>query len=419
MAMDPRHALGAVLTFTMFALLGNMIKKDHFDAVQVALPDVSVKFDANKITEESLVSLPRLSKGPWKEDMEELKLCGTRRQLKSQQSKKNFIILSLSYGPEYHLSQIANAVVVARSLGATLVLPDIIGANPGEIRTFQEVYDIEKFIKNLHGVVDIVKPKHAELPKGKPSLVKVPHRVTQDHITQHVEPLLETKGHLRLVTYFPSINMRKTEENEDDVDSTACLAMYGTLELQPEVHELVDSVVERLRTLSRKSYGQFIAVDLRLEMLGKKGCQTNGANQRKSCYTPQEIAVFLRNIGFDQDTTIYLTQSRWHSSLDALKNFFPKTYTKESVMPEDKKGKFLNAGSADFEKILDFYVCSQSDVFVPAISGLFYANVAGKRIASGRTQILVPGKIKSSSKLEDFISPYVSKKNHLAYSCFC
>jgi len=183
---------------------------------------------------------------------------------------------------------------------------------------------------------------------------------------------------------------------------------------------VVESMVERIRALSRKSDGQFVAVDLRVEMLEKKGCQGSGAHGMKSCYSPQEVSLFLRKIGFDKDTTIYLTQSRWDSSLDALKEFFPRTYTKESIMPVDKKEKFLNSEASEFEKVIDFYMCSQSDVFVPAISGLFYANVAGKRIASGRSQILVPADISgSSASAADFLSPYVSKKNHLAFSCFC
>lgn len=88
-------------------------------------------------------------------------------------------------------------------------------------------------------------------------------------------------------------------------------------------------------------------------------------------------------------------------------------------MPVDKKEKYLNSETTEFEKVIDYYICSQSDIFVPAISGLFYANVAGKRIASGRTQILVPVNVPGSASAPDFISPYVSKKNHLAYSCFC
>ena len=88
-------------------------------------------------------------------------------------------------------------------------------------------------------------------------------------------------------------------------------------------------------------------------------------------------------------------------------------------MPVEKKEKYLNSETSEFEKVIDFYICSQSDIFVPAISGLFYANVAGKRSASGRTQILVPANMPGSASAADFISPYVSKKNHLAYSCFC
>lgn len=92
----------------------------------------------------------------------------------------------------------------------------------------------------------------------------------------------------------------------------------------------------------------------------------------------------------------------------------------DGIIPADKKKKILDSETSEFEKVVDFYVCSQSNVFVPAISGLFYSNVAGKRIASGKTQILVPAYIPdSSASAVDFITHYISKKNHLAYSCFC
>lgn len=95
-------------------------------------------------------------------------------------------------------------------------------------------------------------------------------------------------------------------------------------------------------------------------------------------------------------------------------------HLQESIMPIDKKARFLDTENSELEKVIDFHMCSQSDVFVPAISGLFYANVAGKRIASGKTQILVPADISgSSASLTDYISHYVSKRNHFAYSCFC
>lgn len=88
-------------------------------------------------------------------------------------------------------------------------------------------------------------------------------------------------------------------------------------------------------------------------------------------------------------------------------------------MPADKKAKFLAANSPEFTKIIDFHVCTQSDVFLPAISGQFYTNVVGRRIASGNSQILVPTKSTYSSSPGAYISPYISRKSHSAYSCFC
>lgn len=37
MAVDPRQVLAGVLTVTMFVMLGDMIKRDHFDATHVCL----------------------------------------------------------------------------------------------------------------------------------------------------------------------------------------------------------------------------------------------------------------------------------------------------------------------------------------------------------------------------------------------
>ncbi|PON86380.1 hypothetical protein TorRG33x02_178320 [Trema orientale] len=81
----------------------------------------------------------------------------------------------------------------------------------------------------------------------------------------------------------------------------------------------------------------------------------------------------------------------------------------DDLIPEDKKAKFLNSENywdSIVESVIDFQVCSQSDVFVPLMSGLFYYSIAGMRIASGRTQILVPSRVTASSFASD-------------YSCYC
>lgn len=173
----------------------------------------------------------------------------------------------------------------------------------------------------------MAKVQPAEVSTRNLAVVKVPNLVTEDYIVEHVVPTYKQKGNIRLATYFPSVNMRKSAEKVSG-ESVACLAMFGTLHLQPEIQEVVDSMVDRLRTLSRKLDGQFIAVDLRVEMLEKKGCREKGDTGAKSCFNAEEVAIFLRKTGFDKDTPVYVTESRWQSSLDALKDLFPKTYTK-------------------------------------------------------------------------------------------
>ncbi|KAI3711925.1 hypothetical protein L1987_70474 [Smallanthus sonchifolius] len=415
MGIDPRQIVAGVLTVTMFVMLGDMIKRQHFDSPisHVNHAGSTQSFDENTDSDKNYAVN---GDGSWKEEGAVLRSCWSKSILEEPEESKGFVTFSLTNGPEYHVSQITDAVVVARYLKATLVIPDIRGSQPGDWRNFGDIYDIEKFVSSLDGVVKVVKTQPAELSTKDLAVLRIPNRVTEDYIANNIEPVFKTKGNVRLATYFPSVNMKKTRvpENEER-NSVGCLAMFGTLELQQEVREVVDSIVDRLKTLSRNSDSEFVAIDLRLDMLEQKGCQGS-----KKCYGPEEIARFLKKLGFDKNSAVYLTQSRWDSSLDSLKGFFPKTYTKEGIMPMDKKQKFLGSDSSEYEKVIDFYVCSDSDVFVPAISGLFYANVAGKRIGAGKTKILVPDDSASvGSSMGNYISRYVAKKTHMAYSCFC
>lgn len=156
-------------------------------------------------------------------------------------------------------------------------------------------------------MVKIAREKPTEIATRKPEVLRVPDWVTGDYIVRHIEPVFIRKGNLRLVTLFPSINMKIKKPQKKDKDSVACLAMFNTLKLQPNVQEVIDSMVGRLRTLSRDSGGQFIAVDLRLEVQQKKGCKGGGSVQGKNCYSAEEVGKFLRHIGFYKDTTILLS----------------------------------------------------------------------------------------------------------------
>ena len=190
-------------------------------------------------------------------------------------------------------------------------------------RNFDDIYDVDKFVKSLESVVKVVKKLPSHVSLRDIAIVKVPTRVAEDYIKEHIDPIFKSKGNIRVTTYFPSVNLRKTSL-DGETDPVSCLAMFGSLELQPGVSDLVESMIQRLK----KSGGRFVAIDLRVEILEKKNCRVGS----KTCYNAQEIALFLRKLGFESDTTIYLTQPRWESSLNILKDIFPKTFTKVSFI---------------------------------------------------------------------------------------
>lgn len=78
----------------------------------------------------------------------------------------------------------------------------------------------------------------------------------------------------------------------------------------------------------------------------------------------------------------------------------------------------MDPDSVEYERLIDYYMCTQGDVFVAAYPSRFYESVVGKRIADDNTQIFVPTK-NTSASVSDCISPYVAKRRHSAYSCFC
>ncbi|KAK6131659.1 hypothetical protein DH2020_034673 [Rehmannia glutinosa] len=418
MAVDLRQVMAAFLTFSMFIMLGNMIKKDHIDPLLEPLPDTPrVQYDVLKISKPGMVKLSEVKYGPWKDNDEAPRPCWKKPTFKGKEHSNGYIFFSLTHGPEFHASQIANAVLIARQLGATLALPDIRGTKLGEKRRFVEIYNVDKFIASLNGVVRVDKNPPAESSNEKKlHIVRVPNRVSEDYIASNIKPIFQSKRNLKIVTYFNSSPKIMEKENHQS-NAYQCLATFESLKLQHDLQELADSMVGTLRSLSAKMNGRFIAIDLRVEMLGKKSFHETDAENKK-CFNAEEIGEFLKKIGFHTDTTIYLTQTGWHSSLNALRNVFPNTFTKDAIMPADEKAKFMDLESNGYEKFIDYYMCAQGDVFIPAFPSRFYGGVVGERISLGKTQIFVPGK-KASESATDYIPPYIAKKGHFAHSCFC
>lgn len=195
-------------------------------------------------------------------------------------------------------------------------------------RKFEDMYDVDKFMTSLDGVVKVVHSLPNAVSSKKPAVVRVPNRVTEEFITGTIEPIFQRNNYLRLATIFSSVSLKQKESGNKDLDSTACLAMFSGLQLKPEFSAVAKHMLDKLKEISEKSDGMVIAIDLQTELLEKKICKTNGGARRRGCYYPQEVVHFLKKVGFSADTTIYLTETWWHKSLDTLKEAFPNTYTK-------------------------------------------------------------------------------------------
>ncbi|XP_073276141.1 protein MANNAN SYNTHESIS-RELATED 1-like isoform X1 [Primulina huaijiensis] len=421
--IDLRQVMAAILTFSMFIMLGNMIKRDHIDPLFYLLKETvqprasDNKFIVSKATD---VRLVEESYGPWQEHYKPAKHCWKKPAIKGKDQSNGYIFFSLTHGPEFHASQVANVVEVARRLGATLALPDIKGIRFGEKKSFGDVYDVNNFVTNLKGVVRVDKNPPIELSNSSLPIVRIPESVSEDLIDSEIVPIFRVKRNLRIVTSFDSSPRTKAKEN-NLASSYRCTAMFESLKLQVELQELVDSTVGSLRSLSQKSKGRFVAVDLRAEMMQKKACQEADAPSKR-CYDGNEMAEFLTRIGFKEQVIVYLTQTGWQGDfLKEFRNAFPNTFTKDVIMPAYAKAKLLNSEIPEYERFIDFHICSQGDVFVPAVMGRFYASVVGQRVASGRTQVFVPAKKvgASNDSADDYLSLYIQKKNHDAHSCFC
>ncbi|RAL53734.1 hypothetical protein DM860_015462 [Cuscuta australis] len=420
MAKDLRHVLAGCLTASMLLMLCNMIKKDHIDPL---LGDISVysngKEEKDVATKRYLSTVYSESSSLWGGDDNEVLIPCWRKStnVKPRQSR-GYVFITLAQDAEYHLFEIANAVVVAQHLGASLVLPNIRGSEAGEKWKFGDIYDVKKLVESLDGKVSLaMDPQDVEVSNSKKvTTVRVPNMVSKEFINSRIEPIF-TRTNLRLATYFPS------PEHKSKPNPYACLAMFDTLKLRPELQESIDSMVLTLRSLSSHSRGRFIAVDYRTETLlhqsSSKCHEDNATTEARNCIDDaKHIALFLQKVGFAKETTIYLTLNEWHSSVEPLREAFPNTYTKDMIILANDKPNFLDPKHPELRGITDVYISSVADVYVQTSTNVFSDNVVARRIATGKTQVLVPDK--GSSDLEkDFVPTYISLKKHWAYSCFC
>ncbi|KAK4482577.1 hypothetical protein RD792_009739 [Penstemon davidsonii] len=313
-------------------------------------------------------------------------------------------------------SAICNAVLAARIMNATLVLPEL-DANSfwHDDSGFHGVYDVEHFIRSLRYDVRIVESipdinKNGKTKKLKAFQMRPPRDAPISWYTKDALEKMKEHGAI----YLTPFSHRLAEEIDNpEYQRLRCRVNYHALRFKPHIMELSNSIVNRLR-----SQGHFMAIHLRFEMdmLAFAGCfdiftaeeqkilkkyRENNFAPKKLVYserraigkcplTPEEVGLILRSMGFDNSTRIYLAAGELFGGERFMKPFrslFPRLENHNTV---DSTGELAKNTNGLVGSAVDYMVCLLSDIFMPTYDGPsnFANNLLGHRLYYGfRTNI--------------------------------
>ncbi|KAI3704712.1 hypothetical protein L1987_74939 [Smallanthus sonchifolius] len=243
-------------------------------------------------------------------------------------------------------SSICDAVVIARLLNATLVVPEIQSTTSSkgisaQFKSFAYLYNEDHFMEALANDITVVKTlpkslKGARRKKEIPSF-KVVNSQSPYYYLHHVLPVLKRHSVVELVVSDGGCLQAILPPDLEEYQRLRCRVAFHALSFRQEVQELATKILHRLRAPGRP----FIAYDpgMTRDALAYYGCAelfqdvhteliqhrrlwmikrgivkgnltVDSSTQRLngSCpLMPEEIGIILRAYGYSWDTIIYIS----------------------------------------------------------------------------------------------------------------
>ncbi|KAJ8625693.1 hypothetical protein MRB53_034223 [Persea americana] len=325
-----------------------------------------------------------------------------------------YLMIATSGGLNQQRTGITDAVVAARILNATLVIPKLDQKSFWKDSSdFSEIFDVDRFISFLSKDVNIIKqlPRKGRKAVGTPYTMRVPRKCTPRCYQIRVLPNL-LKRHVVQLTKF---DYRLANKLETDLQKLRCRVNYHALKFADPIIEMGRKLINRMREKSK----HFIALHLRFEpdMLAFSGCYYGGGEKErrelgairkrwktlhsrnpdkerrhgKCPLTPEEVGLMLRALGFGNDVHIYVASGEVYGgeeTLAPLKALFPNFHSKETLASKEELSPFSSFSSR--MAALDFIVCDESDVFVTNNNGNMARMLAGRRRYFGHRRTIRP-----------------------------
>ncbi|XP_042511868.1 O-fucosyltransferase 29-like [Macadamia integrifolia] len=332
-----------------------------------------------------------------------------------------YLLIATSGGLNQQRTGITDAVVVARILNATLVVPELDHHSFWKDDSdFISIFDVDWFISSLAKDVTIVKripDKVMRSMEKPPYTMRVPRKSPPEYYLDQVLPTLLRRRAVQLTKF----DYRLANSLDYELQKLRCRVNYHALRFTKPIRELGQKVVIRMWKMAKR----FIAVHLRFEsdMLAFSGCYYGGGDKERNelsqirkqwptlptlspeeerkrgkCpLTPHEVGLMLRALGFGNDTYLYVASGEIYGgeeTLQPLRDLFPNFYTKEMLAGEELK-PFLPFSSR--LAAIDYIVCDESDVFVTNNNGNMAKILAGRRRYMGHKRTIRPNAKKLSA----------------------
>ncbi|XP_061372825.1 O-fucosyltransferase 16 [Gastrolobium bilobum] len=324
-----------------------------------------------------------------------------------------YLMIATSGGLNQQRTGITDAVVAARILNATLVVPKLDQRSFWkDSSNFSEIFDVDWFISYLSKDVKIIK----QLPsKGGKKLssysMRVPRKCNERCYINRILPVLLKKHAVQLNKF----DYRLANKLDTEYQKLRCRVNYHGLRFTNLILAMGEKLVHRMRMRSK----HYIALHLRFEpdMLAFSGCYYGGgekeqkelgairrrwktlhrsnpdrARRQGRCpLTPEEVGLMLRALGYDSDVHIYVASGEVYGgeeTLAPLKALFPNFHSKETIATKEELEAFSSFSSR--MAALDFIVCDESDVFVTNNNGNMAKILAGRRRYIGHKPTIRP-----------------------------
>ncbi|KAL4178694.1 hypothetical protein AMTRI_Chr13g83540 [Amborella trichopoda] len=339
-----------------------------------------------------------------------------------EKSSNGYLLIATSGGLNQQRTGITDAVVVARILNATLVVPELDHHSFWKDNSnFFDIFDVNWFISSLSKDVTIIKKipdKVMRSMERPPYTMRVPRKSTSEYYLDQVLPILLR----RRVVQLTKFDYRLANNLDNELQKLRCRVNYHALRFTKPIQEFGQELVERMRKMSP----HYIAVHLRFEpdMLAFSGCyygwgdkekqelgeirkrwatlpdlSPEGEVRRGKCpLTPHEVGLMLRALGFGNDSYLYVASGeiyRGEETLRPLRDLFPNFYTKETLAADQEIASLLPFSSR--LAAIDYIVCDESDVFVTNNNGNMAKILAGRRRYMGHKRTIRPNAKKLSS----------------------